>query len=372
MTRKDKQRLSGAIGVGAAILIVVGLTGVLHARIALGEKPLERTPLTVAATQYQMQDSYLREVSYLGLVAAGRKATLGFEVAGTVAEMPWREGSPVTRGQVIARLDDASLRASYRATSADLAQAKSELELAELKAKRQRELRESGAVSREAFDETRLRAQALTSQVEAVSARLRSIEIQIEKASLRAPYDGVIADRYLHEGAVVNPGTPVVRFIETAGREANIGVAVAKAGALEVGSSYPLKLRGTQFDSTLLSIRPDVDPVTRVTTAVFAIPAGVDAVDGEPVTLALNEEVEARGGWLPIAALLESSRGLWTVLRLEESAEGMHTVREAVEVLEIRGDQAYVKGTLANDSLVVANGVHRTTPGTRVAVAPVQ
>ena len=73
-----------------------------------------------------------------------------------------------------------------------------------------------------------------------------------------------------------------------------------------------------------------------------------------------------------LRALLESSRGLWTVLRLEEYTEGMRTVREAVEVLEIRGDQAYVKGTLANDSLVVANGVHRTTPGTRVAVAPVQ
>ena len=369
MIQRKKDRLTGALGMAVAAMIVVGLTGALHARFAMGEKPAERIPLTVSATSYQMQDSYLREISYLGLVAAGRKAKLGFEIAGTVAELPWREGSPIEKDQLIARLDDASLQATYSATSADLEQARSELELAKLKAKRQRELRETGAVSREAMDETRLRAEALGSRVEAVGARLRSIEIQIEKASLRAPYDGVIADRYVHQGAVVNPGSPVVHFIETAGREASIGVAVAKARALQVGTTYTLKLRGQSFTSPLLSVRPDVDPVTRVTTAVFAIPPEIDAVDGEPVTLSLQEEVQARGGWLPIAALLESSRGLWTVLRLQESAEGMRTVREAVEVLEIQGDQAYVRGSLAGDSLVVANGVHRTTPGTLVAVS---
>lgn len=369
MTQKKGNKLSGAIGVAAAAFIVAGLTGALHARLAMGEKPVERIPLTVSATTYELQDSYQREVSYLGLVAAGRKAKLGFEIAGTVAALPWREGSPIAKGQLIARLDDASLQATLMATTADLEQARSELELARLKAKRQRELRESGAVSREAMDETRLRAEALASRVEAVEARLRSIEIQTEKATLRAPYSGVVADRYVHEGSVVNPGSPVVQFIETAGREANIGVAVAKARALEVGKIYTLKLRGQSFSSPLLSVRPDVDPVTRVTTAVFAIPADIDAVDGEPITLTLQEKVQARGGWLPIAALLESSRGLWTVLRLQESPEGMRTVREAVEVLEIQGDQAYVKGSLAGNSLVIANGVHRTTPGTLVAIS---
>ncbi|RLQ22917.1 efflux RND transporter periplasmic adaptor subunit [Seongchinamella sediminis] len=369
MNTGKNSRLPGLIGVVLAAIITIGLTGLLHARLAMGDKPVDRVPLTVATTPYHLQDSYQRKVSYLGLVAAGRKARLGFEIAGTIAELPWREGSPVARGQLIARLDDASLQASYRATSADLAQARSELELAKLKARRQAELRETGAVSREAVDETRLRAKALESRVEAVAARLRSIEIQIDKATLRAPYAGVIADRFVQEGAVVNPGTPVVQLIETAGREANIGVAVAKARSLQPGSEYTLRLRGKTFASSLLTVRPDVDPVTRVTTAVFAIPEGIDAVDGEPITLIMEETVQGRGGWLPIAALLESSRGLWTVLRLEPSAEGMRTAREVVEVLETQGDMAYVRGSLGDGSQVVATGVHRTTPGTLVAVA---
>lgn len=368
-TKGKSNRLAGLIGVGAAVLITVGLTTALHARFAMGEKPAARTPLTVATVAFHQQQGFEREVSYLGLVSAGRKATLGFEAAGTVAELPWREGSPVERGQIIARLDDAALKARYRATNADLAQAKSELELAQLKAKRQQDLRESGAVSREAYDETRLRAQALSSRVEATVARLQSIQIQIDKASLRAPYDGVIADRFIHEGAVVNPGTPVVRFIETAGREANIGVAVSRMSALVLGRSYTLSLRGEVFSSELLSVRPDVDPVTRVTTAVFAIPAAIPAVDGEPVSLVLTENVPMDGGWLPIAALLEGRRGLWTVLRIEQQDSLTVAIREAVEVLEIKGDRAYVRGTLTEGSKVVASGVHRITPGTPVTLA---
>jgi hypothetical protein len=74
------------------------------------------------------------------------------------------------------------------------------------------------------------------------------------------------------------------------------------------------------------------------------------------------------GGWLPIAALLEGQRGVWTVLRVEPEDGSFRTAREAVEVLDIRGDQAYVRGTLASGSQVVANGVHRVTPGTLVSV----
>ena len=49
--------------------------------------------------------------------------------------------------------------------------------------------------------------------------------------------------------------------------------------------------------------------------------------------------------------------------------EGAHrTVREAVEVLEIQGDMAYVRGTITDGSLIVANGVHRFTPGVSVSI----
>lgn len=365
---RPRSRLGTAAGIAAAALIVAAVTFVLHARVAMTGAPPTGEALTVAAASYRPQDSYERPVSYLGLVVAGRKANLGFEIPGQVASLPPRQGTPVVAGDVIASLDDATLQARRRATAADLERVQAELELAQLKSARQRELQDTGAVSREAFDETRLRARALAAQVEAVTAQLASIDIELQKSRLVAPYDGVIADRYVSQGAVVSPGTPVVRLIETTAQEAHIGVAPARAAGLVPGEQHTLTLRDESFQAELLSVRPDVDPVTRAATVVFAVPSGVRALDGEPVSLTLTETVAAAGGWLPIAALQEGQRGVWTVLKLQPGAEGFRTVREAVEVLDVQQDRAYVRGTLSPGDRVVASGVHRVTPGTWVLV----
>jgi hypothetical protein len=109
--------------------------------------------------------------------------------------------------------------------------------------------------------------------------------------------------------------------------------------------------------------------MTRTTLVVFAMPAQVNALDGEPLTLQYREPVTMRGGWLPMSALLEGQRGVWNVLRIEADGAQYHTVRESVEVLDIQGDRVFVRGTLATGDRVVANGVHRITPGTPVVLA---
>lgn len=358
----------GLIGILAALGIIAGLTFVLHARVALSEAPSARTPLTVAGVQYQQQDSYNRPTSYLGVVVAGRKATLGFEVAGQLSSAPPREGTSIEVGQVIAQLDLAAVQARRSTIAANLKQARAELELAQLRANRQRDLQKSGAVSKEAYDESRLSAQAAQARVEAVSSQLVSIDIEVKKSTLVAPYSGVVADRFVYEGAIISPGTPVVQLLETRNQEVHVGVSAARAATLKPAQTYMLKLRDQRVDAVLLTVRSDVNTMTRATTAVFALPANIESLDGEAVTLELSVPVSIIGGWLPMAALLEGGRGLWTVLTLTPEGELYRTQREAVEVLDVQGDRVYVRGTLASQALIVANGVHRISPGTLVTL----
>jgi len=348
--------------------LTTALTLILYARVAISDETGTTKPMTVAATTYVVQQSYERESSYLGLVHAGRKTVLGFELPGLLKELKVQEGSAITAGDIIASLDEAKLQSRRNIIVADLKRVNIELELARIKARRQKNLSNTGAVSKEAYDETRLVAQALLAQVDSVQAQLDSIDIDLQKSILRAPYTGVIADRYLDEGAVVSPGTPVVKLMETKRREAHIGVAVEQIKLLVPGSQHQLQLRHAAVRATLLSVRPDVDPITRTATAVFALPDEVSALDGEPITLELAQAVYMQGGWLPIAALIEGQRGIWTVLQIVNE-DGVHrTVREAVEVLEVQGDMAYVVGTLIDGALIVAQGTHRVTPGVSVTV----
>lgn len=366
---KDGGKYASFIGFCVAAVIVITLSGLLHVRAAMTSDTPGRTPLPVAITTYTVQDSYQREVSYLGLVTSGRKANLAFEIPGRIASLNVRQGSPVKAGDIIASLDDASLQALRRATAADLVQAEAELELAGLKAKRQRDLEATGAVSKEAFDETRLRERALGAQVESVSARLASIDIDLQKSQLIAQYDGIIADRYVYQGTVIDAGVPVVRLVETAKQEAHVGVSTARLSELEQGKPYTLMLRGEAISAPLLTVRPDVDPVTRVATAVFALPNETRALDGEPIYLKLQETEMLNGGWLPLSALLEGERGVWTVLRLDDSDNELRPVREVVEVIDLQGERAYVRGTLPAGARVIANGVHRVVPGSPVSIA---
>ena len=95
---RSGRRSSSLIAIAAAIGIVVVVTGILEARVALTDGVEPKNPLTVDRVAFEVQDSYTRPVSYLGLVTAGRKATLGFEIPGQIAMPGLARGGPGSDG----------------------------------------------------------------------------------------------------------------------------------------------------------------------------------------------------------------------------------------------------------------------------------
>ena len=81
-------------------------------------------------------------------------------------------------------------------------------------------------------------------------------------------------------------------------------------------------------------------------------------------------EQTERGAWLPIAALSESQRGLWSAFVVEPAEGGAQVVRRAeLEVLHVETDRAFVRGTLEPGAAVVVSGAHRLTPGQAVSTS---
>jgi RND family efflux transporter MFP subunit len=364
-------RRSTVAGVMVAIALIAGLTSILYARVDTSGAPAFKEPLPVATTRFTQNQSFTRDLSYLGLVKATRRTDIAFEISGLLVSQLTREGTQVEAGDILAPLEDATLLAKKKATVAEQRRVASELELARLKESRQQDLRDSGAVSHEAYDETRLRAKALTAQSDGVAAQLDSINIELAKTVLHAPYKGVISERFVDVGTVVSPGAPILRIVESDSSEAHVGVAVEQLESMNIGEHYTLKVRGKNVLAPLHAIRPDVNPITRAVTVVFQLPEGGPALDGEPVTLKLEKSVAMKGGWLPLSALLEGERGAWTVLKIQEKDQQLRTVREVVEVLEVKGNKAYVRGTIIDGDIVVADGIHKATPGAPVVLAQV-
>jgi RND family efflux transporter MFP subunit len=265
---------------------------------------------------------------------------------------------------VLAKLGTDRRQARLDATSATYSRVMAERAQAEARAERIALLVEDGSASQQNYDDARFTAQALAAAERKADAQRQSAQLELDKSTLLAPYEAVVAERLVQTGAVVAPGTPVLRLVTATGREAHIGVPADVARRLLPGNAYTLVLMGEPFPAELRSIRDDLDPTTLTVGAVFDLPTSTAVAVGESAVLQIAETVDSAGGWLPISALLEAPRGLWDVLTITPDAEGKQRAqRESVEILYTRGNEVFVRGTLANETAVVASGLQRISPG---------
>lgn len=346
----------------AVVLTVVSVALIKANRVTTTS--VERTPMPVAAIAYRQQPTYIREATYLGLIRAGSDSVIGFEVAGVLTSVNATEGMRVAPGDVLAQLGTDRRQARLDAAAAAYERVVAQRAQAESRATRIASLVEDGSASEQDYDDARFAAQALSAAESTAAAQRQSAKLELEKGTLRAPYDAIVAERLLQTGAVVAPGTPVLRLVTATGREAHIGVPADVARTLVPGNAYPLILQGTRVTAELRSVRDDLDPATLTVGTVFDLPEGTSVAVGESAVLQNMEAVDSSGGWLPITALLEASRGLWDVLTITPDNEGKQRAqRESVEILYTRGHEVFVRGTLPADVLVVASGLQRISPG---------
>jgi RND family efflux transporter MFP subunit len=208
---------------GAARWIV--WTGLLVLAIALGvgawrwftrPRPVEVQVATVSERVAGTQAAVLNASGY---VTARRRATVSSKVTGKVVEVNVEEGMAVREGQVLARLDDASVRAALalaeaQAEAARLGLRENEVRLgqARLTERRTQQLFKELIVTQADVDQATADADALEARIEALREQIRVAERQIEvqrtnldDTVIRAPFSGVAISKDAQPGEMVSP-----------------------------------------------------------------------------------------------------------------------------------------------------------------------
>lgn len=398
----------------------------------VGEKSKSKTTasgriLPVETQQVQSVDSYQVQRSYIGTVVPRRTSSFGFERSGKLETIVVDKGDKVKAGKLLAFLDTKMLKAQQkellaqhaqlvaqlkelqagaRSQTIDAARAKvrnftSQLQLARVKNQRRKELYTQGAISREQFDEASsslnsLQAnleeaqsqlneilagtrpeqiEAQKASIEQLDAKITSVEIELEKSRLKAPFNGTISARLVDEGTVVTVGNPIFRLVQDGILEVHVGVPVTNANKLKIGTTLPVKIGEQNYSAIVLSILPELDPSTRTTTVVLKLNSeAIGKVSpGQVARLQLTETISDTGYWLPTTALVKGVRGLWSCYVLgkanksKSSANGSNqsffVERKDVEILHTIGDRVLVRGTLQSGDQVIINGTHRLASG---------
>jgi RND family efflux transporter MFP subunit len=218
-----------------------------------------------------------------GYVVAQRKAAVSSKATGRLEHLYVEEGKFVKQGDVIAQLENDDLKAALeeakaglKVASADLNNAEAELEDATLNFNRQKSLKDSGAVSEQAFDSAEARykkAQAAHRsarfRVDKTGASVKVAEVNLEQSYIRAPFDGVILTKSAEEGEVVAPmgaslnaKASVVSMADMSSLMVEVDVSESSLEKVKVGGPAEIRLDAfpnDRFEGTVYMIVPTAD-----------------------------------------------------------------------------------------------------------------
>lgn len=353
--------------------------------------PAAAAPASLLANQYasvdtidiQRSTTYDRVARFTGRVEAAQTIQMAFELGGTVQFVMVKEGDQVVEGDVLAQLETRSLKADMREQLALRKSNEAVLKRNEIDLARESQLERRGFTADQAVANARLSLTQARASLEQADARILALDIALQKANLKAPFGGVVGQRLIDAGAIVQQGEPIFTLFDNATMTVRVGLPPHLANTLTMDQDYSFSFGDSTFTGQYKGTRPDLSQITRTLEARFEVSeAPAYLAYGQLVTLNLKQAVNEPGYWVPLSALTEAERGLWSVLAVHDvtgankgglqtqgSAQAVQQVsRQHVDIIHSDGAMAYVRGNMAESVRVVARGGHRLVPGQRVQI----
>jgi RND family efflux transporter MFP subunit len=276
--------------------IAVALVAAIAAAVTINRLPPKPAAAGVAPTQTitvstVAQAPMGRSLVVNGSLAAWDELPIGAEAGGlAIVEVAVEEGDTVTKGQLLARLDDSVLKAELAQADAAVAQAEASILKAQAMAgtagsdvRRAQELSKNGYISGQVAEQ---RTTTLTTAQADVNYARQALETakamrderaaQLAQTEIRAPTDGVISKRDATLGNVVQVGAQLFRMIRDSRVELRAevpemdltGLAAGQTAAVIVGDAG----HSRRFDGKIRLVGATVDPQTRIGIVYIALP----------------------------------------------------------------------------------------------------
>lgn len=328
------------------------------------------TPRTVWVGQVEQLPGV--NARFAGQLQAKTRSELAFEVPGRILAIHVELGDTVSKGEVLAELEDLAIRLDLASRDADLANAQAALVDARLDYERRAGLAGTGAVSRSAIDRAKARFDGAVAQVAALQAAVAQARKRLADTRLLAPFAGQIVGRLAEPSEVVATGRPVLRIIgDDSDLETIVHVPGSTIGTLAAGQRAEIQLPafGVTAIGEIIEIGAEANG-----SGLFPITL---AINDAPPSLRPGESVEARfvGASdetrlrIPLTAYVPTTGQHATVYVIDSVDDGERLAAKTVRLGALHDDGVdVVEGLLPGDSLVV-RGADLLRDGERVRVA---
>ncbi|HVK96830.1 MAG TPA: efflux RND transporter periplasmic adaptor subunit [Flavisolibacter sp.] len=258
-----------------------------------GQRPPVRSEAFIVGTS-----TLLDNIEIPGTIVANEATEIHSEVAGRITGIFFREGSYVSRGALLFKLNDADLQAQRRKLQA-------QLQIAKQNENRSSELLKIGGISRQDYENTAL-------QVNSLNADIAIINSEIAKTNIRAPYSGKVGFRLVSAGAFVTNQTPLTTISQTSQLKVDFTVPEQYTGRIKNGQYINFRVDGNSrnYTARITATESNIAADTR-TLRVRATVQGEQTglIPGHFATVILNFEPNPNAIMIPTQAVIPQARG---------------------------------------------------------------
>ena len=308
-------------------------------------------------------------VKVTGALAPGHQTDVASQVNGRVLSVAVRPGERVAEGDVLVQIDTENLEIQLGQQRANAGATRAQLTSTRQQLKRTEELAKDGLTTASALEQARSQAEALAANLAALEAQVRTAEIAMNNATVKAPMGGVVSVRSVQPGQTIAAGVSLMTIVDLAEVELQASAPVGSSALIAPGQIVNFTvngLAGRNFAGKVTRINPVAVAGTR-TVPVYITMENPDQVlrggmfaTGQIVVL---EQTDALA--VPASAVREDAAGFF-VFKIVDNALVRQPVVTGAEWN--RGRTVEVTSGLEVGDLVISAPLDRLAAGDKITM----
>ena len=283
------------------------------------------------------------------------------EMAGTLVKVYVKEGQPVRKGQVLAKIDDGGM-------ASGLEQLRTQASLAETTYERQKRLWEQNIGSEIQYLQTK-------TNYEATVQAVRQAEAQLAKSTITAPFSGIVDDVLVDEGSTVNPagGTPIIRLVNLSDMYVEVDVPESYLREVTEGKRVELYIP-VLGDSMISKVRQTgnfINPANRTFKVEVSVPNTKGQIKPNlTVRVKINDYSNSEAVLVPPGVISENSAGQQYVYVASEIGEDKIAKAEKRVITTglSQNNQVEVISGIEAGEFIILEGARRVREGQKIEI----
>ena len=297
-----------------------------------------------------------------GSIVSRADARIASVIAGRVVWVA-EVGTRVGQGEAIARLDDTVPRLRLEDLRAQVARARAQQQFNSSQLERFNRLAATQVLSASQLEDARAQREMSTDDLTRVEAQMRQVQYDIGQSVIRAPFPGIVSERFIQRGEYLQTGAATVRLVNTSDIEARATAALSLATNVHPGQIVTVRDHGVEKSGRVRTVVPVGDDRSRQFEVRVTL-GSPEWLVGTPVEVSLPSAEVRTAMTVPRDAL---------VIRQNHSYVLRVTRANTVEELDVTpgagiADLVEVRGPLAAGDRLVIRGGERLASGQAVRV----